>query len=87
MNMADFVNRAKDVRLRFTPDLNEIFGCGVALPGESLGLNQRRKENGVSLRAPKRTKTRCLRTPEYSSCREINFIPKHLEAAIALRSL
>lgn len=74
MNMADFVNRAKDVRLKFTPDLNEMMGRGFALPGATLGLDQRRNENGLSLRAPKRTKTRCIRPIWYSptQCADVN---------------
>src|SRR5215471_8476435 len=42
MNLGRFVNRADDFRLFFTPDPRKAFSPPAPLPGESLGLNQRR---------------------------------------------
>src|SRR5215469_8742546 len=65
MNLGRFVNRADDFRLFFTPDPRRMFPPPAPLPGESLGLNQRRLENGISLRPARRTGVRCLKTAEH----------------------
>ena len=78
MNLGRFVNRADDFRLFFTPDPRSAFPRTAPLPGESLGLNQRRLENGVSLRPARRTGVRCLRTAEHrpTQCRDVNYVPQ-----------
>jgi hypothetical protein len=74
MNLGRFVNRADDFRLFFTPDPRKMFSPPTPLPGESLGLNQRRLENGISLRPARRTGVRCLRHAEHrpTQCRDNN---------------
>jgi hypothetical protein len=66
MNLAYFINHTKDVRLRFTPDPREPFPKAMMIPGENLGINHKIAATGISLRPPKRTKTRCIRTVTYS---------------------
>ena len=78
MNLGRFVNRADDFRLFFTPDPRRAFPPPVPLPGESLGLNQRRLENGVSLRPARRTGVRCIKPAEHrpTQCRDNNHVPQ-----------
>ena len=78
MNLGRFVNRADDFRLFFTPDPRKAFPRAAPLPGESLGLDQRRLENGISLRPARRTGVRCLRIAEHrpTQCRDNNHVPK-----------
>ena len=77
MNLGRFVNRADDFRLFFTPDPRKAFPRAAPLPGESLGLNQRRLENGISLRPARRTGVRCLKIAEHrpTQCRDNNHVP------------
>jgi hypothetical protein len=78
MNLGRFVNRADDFRLFFTPDPRRIFPRPAPLPGESLGLNQQRLENGISLRPARRTGVRCLKIAEHrpTQCRDNNYVPQ-----------
>lgn len=73
MNMADFINHANDVRLKFTPDLRSMMVAGCS-PDGAVGLNHKRLANGVTIVPMKRTKTRCLRSISYSltQCRDNN---------------
>lgn len=66
MEMASFINRANDIRLKFTPDEREPFPKAPPLPGTALGIDQQRTEGGVRIFGGKRTKTRCLRPVSYS---------------------
>lgn len=77
MNMADFINHANDVRLKFTPDLKSLAVGGCIGPDAAVGLNHKKLANGVTIVSPKRTKTRCLRPVSYSltQCRDVNFVP------------
>lgn len=74
MNMADFMNHARDVRLKFTPDPRDIVTGGGIGPDQAIGLNHKKLWNGVTITSPKRTKTRCLRPVWYSGtqCRDNN---------------
>lgn len=82
MNMADFMNHARDVRLKFTPDPRDIVSGSAPGPDRVLGLNHKKLWNGVTVTTPKRTKTRCIRGPENTCAANVNFIPPELKQAM-----
>ena len=82
MNMADFTNHARDIRLKFTPDPRDIVSGTTELPGQSLGLKHRQLWNGVTITPPKRTKTRCIRKQENTCAANVNYVPPEMRQAM-----
>ena len=82
MGMADFINHARAVRLKFTPDLTKMVASAGISPDMAVGLNHKRLANGVTIAPAKRTKTKIGRGFEDCSVRATNFIPKEMQEAM-----